>query len=77
MRSQFVPQDTLSMPLRKVNQATPLKYMKRESLRLEVGEVRDWAILTYQGRHLGWVKVLDDRVNNHLPKELRLRAEIG
>ena len=83
-KGKFIPDHDLALseqaadlvPLIEVDQPTALKYMKRESLRLEVGEVRDWAILTYQGRHLGWVKVLDDRVNNHLPKELRLRAEI-
>ncbi len=84
MNRKFIPDHDLALseqtpddvPKIEVDANTALRYMKRESLVLEVGEVRDWAILTYQGRQLGWVKVLDNRVNNHLPKELRLRAGI-
>ena len=83
-KKKFIPDHDLALserassevPRIEVDANTALHYMKRESLQLEVGEIRDWAILTYKGRDLGWVKVLDNRVNNHLPKELRLRAEI-
>lgn len=65
-----------SVPTIEVDTLTALHYMKRESLSLETGDLTGWAILRYHDRHMGWVKVLDNRVNNHLPKELRLRAEI-
>lgn len=84
VHKKFIPDHDLALseqqeedvPKIEVDAHTALRYMKRESLILEVGDVRDWAILTYQGRNLGWVKVLENRVNNHLPKELRLRASI-
>ncbi len=84
MKKKFIPDHDLalselasdSVPRIEVDANTALHYMKRESLQVETGDIRDWAILTYKGRDLGWVKVLDNRVNNHLPKELRLRADI-
>lgn len=84
VHKKFIPDHDLALseqqeadvPKLEVDAHTALRYMKRESLVLEVGDIRDWAILTYQGRNLGWVKVLENRVNNHLPKELRLRANI-
>jgi len=83
-KKKFIPDHDLalsemtaeSVPTLEVDTLTALHYMKRESLSLDTGDLTGWAILRYHDRHLGWVKVLDNRVNNHLPKELRLRAEI-
>ncbi|MFC3880025.1 tRNA/rRNA cytosine-C5-methylase [Algoriphagus namhaensis] len=32
-----------------------------------------WVLITYQGKGLGWVKNLGNRVNNYYPKEWRIR----
>ncbi len=84
MNKKLIPDHDLALseqtsgrvPKIEVDTQTALRYMKRESLTLDVGKVREWAVLTFRNRHLGWVKVLDNRVNNHLPKELKIRAEI-
>ena len=83
-KGKFIPDHDLALseaaseavPRIDIEAQTALEYMKRQSLTIDSGGVRDWAILRYGGRDFGWVKALDNRLNNHLPKELRLRAEI-
>lgn len=83
-KGKFIPDHDLALseiastnvPRISIARAEALHYMKRESLQLDTHGIRGWAILNYEGRDFGWVKALDNRVNNHLPKELRLRAEI-
>jgi NOL1/NOP2/fmu family ribosome biogenesis protein len=33
---------------------------------------KGWVIAHYKGFNLGWIKVLDNRVNNYYPKEWRI-----
>lgn len=83
-KGKFIPDHDLALsemasekaPRIEIEAQTALEYMKRQSLVLDVGDIRDWAVLNYKGRDFGWVKSLGSRLNNHLPKELRLRAEI-
>jgi 16S rRNA C967 or C1407 C5-methylase (RsmB/RsmF family)/NOL1/NOP2/fmu family ribosome biogenesis protein len=52
-----------------------LKYLKREALNHE-GLSKGWHVVTYNGYGLGWAKVLQNRVNNYLPKHLRIRMQL-
>lgn len=64
------------VPVLNLDHEQSMRYLSRDELSLETGEIRDWAIVAYQGRHLGWVKVLDNRVNNHLPKQMKIRTAL-
>ena len=35
-------------------------------------DIKGWAMLNYNGMHIGFVKVLQGRINNYYPKELRI-----
>ena len=48
-----------------------ISYLKRDELKLET-EQRGWVLICYQGHALGWAKMLDNRMNNYLPKEIRI-----
>ena len=48
-----------------------ISYLKRDELKLETGQ-RGWVLICYQGHALGWAKILDNRMNNYLPKEIRI-----
>ena len=48
-----------------------ISYLKRDELKLET-EQRGWALMCYEGHSLGWAKFLDNRMNNYLPKEIRI-----
>lgn len=49
-----------------------LKYLRRENLDLP-GNPIGFTLVTYQGQPLGWVNVLQSRVNNLYPSEWRIR----
>ena len=34
---------------------------------------KGWRVVTYQGQRLGWVKLLEKRMNNYYPKSWRIR----
>ena len=48
-----------------------ISYLKRDELKLET-EQRGWALMCYESHSLGWAKFLDNRMNNYLPKEIRI-----
>lgn len=51
-----------------------LNYLKGETFSLEGKQ--GWALLTYEGNALGWIKHLGNRFNNLFPKEWRIRMKI-
>jgi NOL1/NOP2/fmu family ribosome biogenesis protein len=48
-----------------------ISYLKREELRLD-SDHRGWALMCYKEQALGWAKILDNRLNNYFPKEMRI-----
>lgn len=64
------------IPRIEVELEAALHFLKRGEFNPETGNLRGWALITYRSIPLGWVKVLDNRVNNHFPREQRIRAEI-
>lgn len=48
-----------------------ISYLKRDDLKPAAGN-KGWALICYQGHALGWAKILDNRMNNYFPKELRI-----
>jgi 16S rRNA C967 or C1407 C5-methylase (RsmB/RsmF family)/NOL1/NOP2/fmu family ribosome biogenesis protein len=53
-----------------------LRFLKKEELAPPPGLPRGWQVASFEGRGLGWVKVLSNRVNNYLPKSWRIRMEL-
>ncbi|MDR2271216.1 MAG: RNA methyltransferase [Sphingobacterium sp.] len=49
-------------------------YLRKEQVAVDViaGNIQGWAIASFQGKSLGWMKVLANRINNYYPKELRI-----
>lgn len=79
MRKELIPDPSLALSLQ-VSDAVPrlelfhaqaLDYVRKDELRLE-GAPRGWALVTYEGHGLGWVKVLEGRINNYYPKQWRV-----
>ena len=52
-----------------------LEFLQGNSLELGQGE-RGWCLVRYEGLGLGWVKLLDKRINNYYPKSWRIRQSI-
>lgn len=53
-----------------------LLFLKKETFSPVSAHGKGWAIARYKGLGLGWMKVLDNRINNYLPKNLRIRMDI-
>ncbi len=61
--SKQIPAVTLKMD-------EALQYLRKEEVKTEGPE--GWALVKYEGRSLGWIKQLKNRVNNYYPKEWRI-----
>lgn len=48
-----------------------LQYLRKEEVTLTDGH-RGWALVNYEEQHLGWIKILGNRINNYYPKEWRI-----
>jgi NOL1/NOP2/fmu family ribosome biogenesis protein len=55
-----------------VDEPTALSYLRKEDIKIET-PIIGWALLTFKGVNLGWIKVLKNRVNNYYPKEWKIR----
>jgi NOL1/NOP2/fmu family ribosome biogenesis protein len=49
-----------------------LSYLRRELVDVNT-ELRGWILLRSEGVILGWVKKMDNRINNYYPTEWRIR----
>jgi len=75
----FLPSHDLAMSIAANKQlpkvalslADALSYLRCETIRID-SETRGWVLVTYQHLPLGWVKILDNRVNNYYPKDYRI-----
>jgi 16S rRNA C967 or C1407 C5-methylase (RsmB/RsmF family)/NOL1/NOP2/fmu family ribosome biogenesis protein len=54
-----------------LNRRDALQYLRKEEVTIDSGE-KGWALVEYKGQHLGWIKLLGNRVNNYYPKEWRI-----
>lgn len=50
-----------------------IKFLKKENLSLEAQ--KGICLMSYKNHGLGWAKVLDNRINNYLPKEFRILSQ--
>jgi NOL1/NOP2/fmu family ribosome biogenesis protein len=84
-RDTLVPDHDLAMselqaediPLSDLEEEQALRFLKRTELHQDHPGWTGWGIVRFQGRNLGWIKSLPGRINNHFPKEMRIRSDLG
>jgi len=59
------------LPKLNLTREQSIAYLKRDELRIETG-IRGWAMMCFEGHPMGWAKILDNRLNNYFPKEIRI-----
>ena len=59
------------LPKLKLSREQSISYLKRDELRIQA-DIRGWALMCFEGHPLGWAKILDNRLNNYFPKEIRI-----
>ncbi len=66
--SGILNRNIVSIPL---NREQAIQYLRRDDVQLNTAH-KGWALMSFQGQNLGWVKVLANRFNNYYPKEWRI-----
>ena len=64
-----------ALPMADLTRQEALQFLKKEDVALPA-DMRGWVLAAYEGRALGWMKVLSNRSNNYLPKSWRIRMSI-
>lgn len=81
--SDFVPSQALALstavgrtlPAVELDKNNALQFLKKENI--VVDAPKGWLLARYGGLNLGWLKNLGNRTNNYLPKDWRIRMDIG
>lgn len=76
----FIPEHGLALSLIlnnniakiELNLNDALDYLRKNLYSVD-GDIKGWAVITFQGINLGWVKNLGNRINNYLPNEFKIR----
>jgi 16S rRNA C967 or C1407 C5-methylase (RsmB/RsmF family)/NOL1/NOP2/fmu family ribosome biogenesis protein len=50
-----------------------LHYLRKEEIKIETN-LKGWCIVKYEDQNLGWIKILQNRLNNYYPSEWRIRT---
>lgn len=64
--------DPRSVPDFNLNLMNALEYLRKQNIPADEASI-GWKIAGFQGISLGWLKVLEKRINNYYPGSLRLR----
>ena len=59
-------------PKLELNKDQAIKYLKKDTFTIENYEQKGWHYATYHGNNIGLVKILENRINNYLPVNLRI-----
>lgn len=78
-RNEWIPDPELAysqlisatVPKLALNEADALQYLRGHTLSVPAG-YKGWVLACYQSLHLGWMKVLPNRINNYYPKQWRI-----
>jgi NOL1/NOP2/fmu family ribosome biogenesis protein len=65
-----------AFPIIKIGHEDALRYYKGMNLESENKLEQGWALIEHNDNILGWVKVLPNRINNHLPKGWEIRKPL-
>ena len=61
--------------LTELNYEQAIQYLRRDNIDINTNS-KGWSLMNFEGRALGWAKLLPNRVNNYFPKELRILSPI-
>jgi len=78
--NSFVPAHELAMrfdlkssyPVVEADGDTAIQYLAKQAIPIRSKE-KGWALISFEGSILGWVKILPGRINNYYPTAYRLR----
>lgn len=80
----FVPDHSLALsglvsdkiPKIELSKEQALLFLKKDNIEVD-STASGWALATYKGLNLGWLKVIGNRVNNYYPAEWRIKMDLA
>jgi 16S rRNA C967 or C1407 C5-methylase (RsmB/RsmF family) len=63
----------LGLPSIELDKENSLQYLRKETISLPQNLPKGWALVGFQNKSLGWIKIIDQRSNNYYPSWSRLR----
>lgn len=60
-----------NLPAIELNYEQAISYLRCETPTIKTN-LRGWCLVKYKNQNLGWIKILEGRINNYFPKELRI-----
>jgi NOL1/NOP2/fmu family ribosome biogenesis protein len=81
VREKLIPDHALAMsglitrdiPRTELSLDSAIEYLRKDPLKLS--RATGWYVVSFQNHPLGWINILEKRVNNYYPKELRILKE--
>ncbi len=81
LRGSLLPDHELAMstllhpgrPLLPLSREDAVRYLRKEAVQPD-GQTQGWALASWMGLPLGWLKCMPNRSNNHYPSEWRIRS---
>ena len=83
IRNDLIPSHELAQSI-EISSAIPaielqlkeaINYLRKDQINIDTGNVQGWSIVKYKGLNLGWIKILNNRINNYFPVEQRIRMQ--
>lgn len=79
IRNELIPAHELALSVLissqvnavELNKEMALNYLRRNDIEVNVHE-KGWGLVTFMGLRLGWIKILQNRVNNYYPTHFRI-----
>ena len=79
VRDKLIPDHALALSGRlasriartDLDRETAIRFLQRKDPGLQ-GLDKGWCVVEYEGQPLGWINVLQGRINNYYPRELRI-----
>jgi NOL1/NOP2/fmu family ribosome biogenesis protein len=79
-KQDFIPSHELALsihahpqlPSLHLDREAALQFLRKETFHVE-NSAKGWHMVRFEGHGIGWAKVLDNRTNNYLPNEWRVR----
>ncbi len=59
------------IPSVEVSYEDAITYLRSESIKVTT-ETRGWCLVKFESMNLGWIKIMDGRINNYFPKDWRI-----
>lgn len=64
-----------NLPTVQLDKEKALTFLKSETFKPDT-DLRGWCLAQYEGFNLGWMKVMDGRINNYYPKDWRILKDL-